>query len=163
MEIKANDIKKIVVNNVENVHILVEAFELLRKHEGKKFTKIYLGRLEKVIGVSIQIVREYGMIFLRFGSETILLAHGNLLPDIDVDEIHKKNPAYFSGAVKRNKMREEVLDSDDLVAATDAINRYNTAISAANKAKREYERFVGYDGSLHQDRHEIDALILNKC
>lgn len=139
--------------------------DALKPLDGKPVTKRLLAKLPG--GETEWILeRAYGMTHLK--NRAYVKTQGNngisLLLDwktdafpLDVREVEKRNPAYFSARKERNHARMEVRHNRELLSKMATIlNRIEQAQKEIADAKAEFEELVAYGKPFAQDRHALE-------
>ena len=144
--------------------------DALRPMNGKMLTTRVC---EKMLGGKDhwRLDRNYGMTHLQtdnywrtHGNEgiSLLLGHTETSFPIDVDDIEKRNPAYFSGRRQRNDARVELLSGTrdqhvrGLVAVLNSIATAQTLLANATAA---FETFTEYDKPFSYDKYALERLV----
>lgn len=156
--VTGQQLRELIAANVEPDEPLNTIMGLLREMDGKKLDKRNLAKLEAVVP-NIRKRMVAGMTNLEWGGwgrdETpggaLLLAYDLGAVQIDCDWIIARNPSYFAGQTKRNKVRQQVLNDTQLLAEMSV---------AINQFQQAYEHLASYleRDEFDPDRYSIEQL-----
>lgn len=149
-----------------------KVIEALRPHNGKLVGKNLIKYLPEVPD-GWRIRRDYGMTHLESWEYTrsqgsspkkhslsLLLAHSESNVYIDVDDIEKRNPAYFSARRERNHARMEAMNTKEtLDGVAQAMSDAAYALEYFQRTIEALNKWTEYGAPVSADKYDIERAV----